>query len=80
MKLLSCFIKVSIYYYYLACFGVEQDRVSYKTDVNLVGEKVGADLRKKEELDRRRHVQRRQWKYSCQWKVYQHYGANFAQT
>ena len=50
------FIKVLIYYYYLACFGVGQDRVSYKTDVILVGEKGGADLRKKEELNRSCHL------------------------
>ena len=51
-----CFIKMSMYYYYLACFGTGQDIVSYKTDVSLVGEKGGLDLRKKEELDRSRHV------------------------
>jgi hypothetical protein len=45
-----------IYYYYFACLGVGQDRVSYKTDVSLVGEKGGADLRQKEEFDRSRHL------------------------
>lgn len=52
---IALFRKGLIYYYYFTCLVSRQDRVSYKTDVSLVGEKGGTDLRQKEERDRSRH-------------------------